>query len=387
MQPTASSPARRAWVATTIEEFQAVGPAWDRAVERMKRPTPFLLHGWLTAWWRVVDAGADVRVHARCDGDRILAGLPLRIDWDHGGLRKASILGSATAPLADLVVDAQAAPAVVGEALADGLADARLLDLYPLPPESPVLGDATSEFRTNVLESARSPVLELDGDWGTVYEETLSSRRRSLHRRRLRQLSALGELDVVIAKTPGELPLALDEALEIHALRWRGRGDVTHFASRESRAFHRALIESLGGSDVIRILLLKVGGRTVAFVWYFVFAGRMYLYRLAFDPSVGRYSPGMVALLEALRAATDEGVRAVEFLRGTDDYKLAWTERVDSLERVVVSRARPYQLAARLVLQKARARRHMQSRRAQVRRAIGPATARRVREGLPLIRR
>ena len=70
------------------------------------------------------------------------------------------------------------------------------------------------------MESARSPVLELDSDWRTVYEQTLSSRRRALHRRRWRQLSALGGLDVVIAKTPSDLPAALDDAFDVHALRW-----------------------------------------------------------------------------------------------------------------------------------------------------------------------
>src|SRR5436190_12663105 len=209
------------------------------------------------------------------------------------------------------------------------------------------------------MQSARSPVVDLDRDWGTAYRETYSNRRRALHRRRRRQLSSLGPLDIDIAKRTGDLTVALDEALAIHALRWSGRGDVTHFASPVSRIFHRAAIASLGESDVIRILLLKVGGKAVAFVYFFVFAGRMYIYRLAFDPSAGRYSPGTIAVLEAIRTAMGEDVQTVEFLRGMDEYKLAWANRIDRLERALLSTSRPHQLAGEAISREARARRRI----------------------------
>ena len=71
-----------------------------------------------------------------------------------------------------------------------------------------------------------------------------------------------------------------------------------------------------------RILVVRIDGRAVAFHYYMVFAGRMFVYRLAFDPELARYSPGLVATLSAIEAAADEGVTRVEYLGGGERYKL-----------------------------------------------------------------
>ena len=48
----------------------------------------------------------------------------------------------------------------------------------------------------------------------------------------------------------------------------------------------------------------------------------MYVHRLAFDPEVGRFSPGLVNTLDAIEAAAEEGLTRVEFLGGGERYKL-----------------------------------------------------------------
>jgi CelD/BcsL family acetyltransferase involved in cellulose biosynthesis len=48
---------------TDIDEFAALAPAWDRLVREMARPSPFLLHGWLLAWWRHHGRARQLCVH------------------------------------------------------------------------------------------------------------------------------------------------------------------------------------------------------------------------------------------------------------------------------------------------------------------------------------
>jgi CelD/BcsL family acetyltransferase involved in cellulose biosynthesis len=57
----------------------------------------------------------------------------------------------------------------------------------------------------------------------------------------------------------------------------------------------------------------------------------MYLYRIAFDPAFGRFSPGLVNTLDALEFAAGEGLTRVEFLGGADRYKVELADGFEPL--------------------------------------------------------
>jgi CelD/BcsL family acetyltransferase involved in cellulose biosynthesis len=76
---------------------------------------------------------------------------------------------------------------------------------------------------------------------------------------------------------------------------------------------------------------LRLDGRAIAFHYYFALAGRMYVHRLAFDPALARYSPGIVNTLDTIEAAAAEGLRRVEFLGGDERYKVELADRFEPL--------------------------------------------------------
>jgi CelD/BcsL family acetyltransferase involved in cellulose biosynthesis len=57
----------------------------------------------------------------------------------------------------------------------------------------------------------------------------------------------------------------------------------------------------------------------------------MYVHRLAFDPALGRFSPGLIATLDAIEAAAAEGATRVEFLGGGERYKVELADRLEPL--------------------------------------------------------
>src|SRR5688572_14142866 len=122
---------------TRADEFEELAPEWDALVRAMPRPSPFLLHAWLSTWWRHFGEGAELAVPvARRDG-RLVAALPLLVR-PHLGLRTARFLGGRQSALADLLLSPGEEPSV-GVALASRVsASADLVDLYGLPTRSRV---------------------------------------------------------------------------------------------------------------------------------------------------------------------------------------------------------------------------------------------------------
>jgi CelD/BcsL family acetyltransferase involved in cellulose biosynthesis len=308
------------------EEFELLGPEWDELVRAMPRPSPFFLHAWLKAWNRHYGEGAELTVHVARRGGRLVGALPLLVRR-HLGLKTARFLGGRQSALGDLLL-AHGEDGATASALVDRIpASADLLDVYGLPTRSRLA--ETLGPSLGVTQRVEAPVLDLTPGWEAVYGAKTNSKKRNLHRRRRRQLGEVGRLEVVVARRLEDLLPALEDAFRLHDLRWEGRPDGSGFASPIGRPFQREAIAALAPLDVPRIVLLRLDGRAVAFHYYFAFEGCMYVHRLAFDPALARFSPGLVNTLDTLEAASEEGLTRVEFLGGAERYK---TELADGFE-------------------------------------------------------
>jgi CelD/BcsL family acetyltransferase involved in cellulose biosynthesis/O-antigen/teichoic acid export membrane protein len=319
-------------VVRTTEEFEALGGEWDALVRAMARPSPFLLHGWLAEWWRHYGTGARLAVVvARRDDGRLAGAAPMMIRR-RGTARVARFLGAHESALGDLLL-AEGEPRETGRLMVEALREEPFdyADVFGLPLGS-VLAEA-SGTSLPVVERVAAPVLDVPNGWEATYESKTSSKKRNLHRRRRRQLSELGTLEFVYGRTRDELEPLLEEAFLIHDQRWHGRPDGSTFGTPEGKVFHRAAVGRLADEDVLRLLVLRVGGRPVAFDYSFLLGGAMFLHRLGFDPALARYSPGLVATLESLRLCTDDGATRVEFLGGDERYKLEFADRLEPLQQ------------------------------------------------------
>lgn len=316
----------------SVEGFGALaGDGWDELVRAMPRPTPFLLNGWLVAWCRHEAPGAELAVHVAYRGGRVVGALPL-CTMRAAGLRVTGFLGAQHSALADILL-ARGESIDTAGALVERAAGGRhdYFDLFGLPEHSVFARLAGDRLRT--VERVESPVLDLSPGWEAVYRTKTDSKKRNLHKRRRRQLAELGDVETVRAREGEELDSALEEAFRVHTLRWSGRPDGSGFATPSGRKFNREALRALARDDLPRIILLRVGGVAVAFHYFLVFERRAYVYRLAFDPAYGRFSPGLVNTLDALEWAGEEGVERVEFLGGGERYKLELSDRLEPMQQ------------------------------------------------------
>jgi CelD/BcsL family acetyltransferase involved in cellulose biosynthesis len=334
----------------STDGFEALGSAgWDDLVQAMPRPSPFLLHGWLSAWWHYESEGAELAVLVARRGERLVGAVPLCI-VRRRGLHVTTFLGGVHSALADMIV-AETEPESTGHALAERAADIDhdLADLFGLPAASRLALALGARLR--VIERVEAPVLDLSIGWDAAYRAKTDSKKRNLHKRRRRQLAELGTLEVVRARSLAELEPALADAVRLHEARWAGRPDGSGFVTETGRLFNREALTALAEQDAARIVTLKLDGRPIAFHYYLVFAQRMYVYRLAFDPEFARFSPGLLATLDALEWAGEEGLERVEYLGGDERYKLELSDRLEPLSQGLgltrTNRGRAY-VAARL---------------------------------------
>jgi len=331
---SASSAGLRIEEISTAEGFARLAEPWDELVRSMPRPSPYLLHAWLDEWRRHNRDGVRSVVYAAFDDGRLVGGLPLCL-IERRGLQVLSFQGGSQSALADVVLD-RAAPDSIAKALADHAESSGqdLAVLYGLPASSRLV-EAVGPDRVHLVERSEAPVLELDGGWEDVYRAKTTAKRRNQNARKRKQLAAAGRLETQVAREPGELEAALEEAFELHEIRWHGRPDGSGFATPAGRQFQRAALRRFAGLGIPRIVVLRLDGRAIAFHYFFLFERRMYVNRLAFDPAYARHSPGLLNTLDAIEAAAAEGATMVEFLGGAERYKLELADRLEPLYEAI----------------------------------------------------
>jgi CelD/BcsL family acetyltransferase involved in cellulose biosynthesis len=305
---------------TTLEGFDSLAGEWDVLVGSSRRPSPFLLHGWLRALWPLCE---QPRVCVAQGDGRLVGALALDVRRRRG-LRVAEFIGGNDAHLADLLIGA-GEDGNVAEALVEAAAGFDYADLFGMPD-----GSRLESMRgLRLVERVEAPVLDLSGDWETVYAAKASAKTRQTHRRKLRRLNELGRLEFATATAPDDVAAALEDTFRIHELRWRGRRDTSGLARPEMRDAHRSAYRSLAGTA--RILTLSLDGQVIAYNCFLVVAKQLYSHRLAFDPAFAQWSPGLVSTLELCRQAAAEGIERIEFLGGGEEYKLQLADRTEPL--------------------------------------------------------
>src|SRR5919106_4679542 len=314
-------------VISSESAFAELSDTWDDLVRAMPRPSPFLLHAWLLEWYRHYGGGSELAVQAALRDGSLVAAFPL-VHRRRRGLRVARFLGGEQSSLADLLLAPSEDPSTGAVLVERATSQHDFAELFGLSGESQV-ARVSEPGGLHLFKRADGPVLELTDDWDTLYQAKVSSKRRRAYRRRPRQVEAKSTVEFPLVRSREGVEAALEDAFRLHALRWAGLPDGSGFATGLGVSFHRAALRALADQDVIRLMTLRLDGRAIAFALAFALAGRLYGYRLAFDPVFGRYSPGLLTLHELLASACRERLRRVELLGAADRFKL---ELADDLE-------------------------------------------------------
>jgi CelD/BcsL family acetyltransferase involved in cellulose biosynthesis len=316
---------------TDVSALGQIDTAWDTLVEGMPRPSPYLFSAWVIAWLAEQAFASEPYVLVAERGGELVGFAPFVLRRA-GRTRVAMFAGAHESALADIVL-APGEPPETARMLLGALPGSGMdaLDVFGLPGNS-VLAEAAGS-RLRVIERVESPVTEMPEGWDEAYKRHTSSNRRNQDRRRERQLEELGTLETSLATTSEAVLRDLPDAFALHHMRWQGRPDGSTFGLAAGQRFQRVALPQLADEGRFAMLTLRLDGRPIAFHCWFVAGTSIYLHRNAFDATLSRYGPGLVALRRSLAAASERGARRVEYLGGAEQFKRDLADRFEPLNQ------------------------------------------------------
>jgi hypothetical protein len=184
---------------------------------------------------------------------------------------------------------------VLPQIYADGAA-ARTLRMAALARDFPVY--VTTPQTRAVLDT------ELDGE--AYLKTTLTAHHRRGYGRLKRRLSEHGTLEFNIARDPDSVFQRMEEFILLEVSGWKGRKQTALLSDRMQTAFARETVNSFAERDMARIMTLDLNGRAVASLIVLIEAGIAHTWKIAFNESLERFSPGMLLIIEATKSFIDD---------------------------------------------------------------------------------
>ena len=310
--------------------------------------SPFSMWEWQCSWWLHYGeprARRQLAIVTVREGDMLSALLPTfvrHVGLPGATLRSLHLLGTAHESSDFLDVPqrdparSDLLPLLVTHAHqrveADRICFANLADDSPVLSRVRALaterGLQVAQYRTHTC-----PYVPIAGTWADYLASRGSSFRQTLGRRTRRFFERPGaSFDYVTDAS--ELPAALDDVFTLHRRRFAQKGARTRFVVDRRGAFHATLSRLMLDRGALRLFRLRVEGRTVATLYCFEQAARLFYFQGGIDPDWQRESVGTVLMGQVVKYAFDRGLVAFELLRGNEPYKLRWTDCTRHLVRV-----------------------------------------------------
>lgn len=132
------------------------------------------------------------------------------------------------------------------------------------------------------------------------FAAAFSGKRRKELTRLMRRLEEQGEVSLTRISGPKAAGV-FEQFLELEAAGWKGRSGTALACQAQTAAFARQMIATRAATDGVLIDRLTVSGRPVAMLVLLREAGRIFSWKIAFDETFARYSPGAQIALFAMK--------------------------------------------------------------------------------------
>jgi len=296
--------------------------AWADLVTRAIEPNAFYHPAWASAVARHAEGKSGARALLAWDGPartRLIGLLPVMSAWRALRLPiPALVAWQAYAPLTTPLIDRDM-PDVAARALlaAANKAGAMALLLPSLADEGPAaraLRGAIAEFKSAAYTFNRYQRAQLDAtqDGDTAIQSLGSKKTKELRRQRNR-LADGGEVAFRIAAPGAETDAALDAFLALEAAGWKGINGTALANKHGDAMFIKNAVRDLVTARAAEVATLSCGPSVVAAGVMLRHMRRAFYFKIAYDESAAKTSPGVQLTLDITRQlCADAGIDDVD---------------------------------------------------------------------------
>ena len=320
--------------------LRSLANTWNHILSQSESDNIFLTWEWVFNWWQVYGGGKELRVLVLRDQDgAIVAIAPFYVRGKKilGGLSINEIrflgTGEDVSPdYLDFIIKKGFENEAVNVfikylAVRNGWHIINLTDMLSTSFNVKILQKVATDNKLVVEKSERAtcPYIQLLPNW-EEYISGLSKNMRYNIKRRRQNLEKTFKTRYFIWQDIGELEYAMERLSFLHKKRWGQKGGKHGFSSKEYNAFHQAVAREFAMKGWLQLSCLELDGEIAGMLYDYRYRNKIYYYQGGFDPSLYKYSLGLVLRAYVIQKAVESGIKEIDLLKGGYDHKYMWTE-------------------------------------------------------------
>jgi CelD/BcsL family acetyltransferase involved in cellulose biosynthesis len=332
-----------------LAELGSIAADWRALASRALEANVFYEPAFALAAAPVFGQGVGAGlVWSRSTPARLLGFFPARIERRRYGLPLPVLAGwmHAYAPFGAPLVDRDQGEAVLAAWLEHVAKDAQLPDimLLPyLPTEGPLAQALDAVLARRGGQSApfaphRRALLAPAGERASYLDESIGHKKRKELRRQRKRLGDSGNVTSTSTVDPAGVSHALSDFFALEAAGWKGRAGTAARRHAEVAQFMTTAVAALAGEGKAQVARLSVDAQPIAALVTLRSAATAWCWKIAYDESYARFSPGVQILLDVTQALLDDPGLARADSCATADHPMidhVWRERLALADRLL----------------------------------------------------
>ena len=177
----------------------------------------------------------------------------------------------------------------------------------------------------------RRALLQPAGDAAHYVERAIGKKRHKEFQRLRRRLAESGPIAFEVARSPAAVAAALQDFLTLEAKGWKGAAGTALIQSPELRQFAETAVDALARQGQAGVARLLLRSRPIASIVTLQSGGGAWAWKIAYDESLARFSPGAQATMEFTEALVADDTVACADSCATPDHPMIdhlWRERL-----------------------------------------------------------
>ncbi len=318
---------------TTETDWDNLADKWSRLLPAALSHVPFLEFDYLRTWWQTRGGGeyrpedSHLRLVIATRDDLLVGIAPLFSTKTALGQSVLMFIGSIeVSDYLDLVVRpedaAEFTQGLVQFLASDPRTKGHLVSLYNIPASSPTT-DTLKTFSENQGISFHQETLQpcphvsLPPDW-EGYLSNLDKKQRHEIRRKIRRAEESPNIvDWYMVHEASNVRTEMQAFIEMMAK----DPQKDQFLTPNMRKFLLDLAPVLHQNGWLNLSFLTVDGQKAAAYLCIHYDNQLWVYNSAWDQAFAEFSPGWVLLGYLVQWAIEQGIQAVDFMRGDEVYK------------------------------------------------------------------
>jgi CelD/BcsL family acetyltransferase involved in cellulose biosynthesis len=349
------------WV--KLAELAAISDQWRELASRALEPNVFYEPAFALEAASVFgrDAGA-VLVWSGTSPRKLFGFFPARVETRRYGVTLPVLVGwtHSYAPLGTPLIEREAAEPVIAAWLAHLAGNSQLPGLLLLPfvaedgPFAAALGAILRRAQMPTADFNRHSraLLAPRGDRSLYVEWALDAHKYKELRRMGRRLGDMGAMLFTAKTEPLDVVAGVEDFFALEARGWKGKAGTASARHDNIRRFVSAALTGLAAEGKALINRFYFDGRAIATTITLRSGDAAWFWKIAYDESYGRYSPGVILTAAITEELADDVTIARTDSCATANHPMIdhiWRERLALCDRLIaVGPEAPFGYARRL---------------------------------------